>query len=213
MDAILLEFMVKYNHNFPFNIHFKSVLTLYSACCLWCLSSRNVYLHVCLLFFLVFAFGHQHIIAILDFPTCSVLISVIKMRWISSALSSFLWIHFMAEWVDLAKRFEGFSNCKHDDFNPSSHELSECITNHCLSNALQIVEIYCQTSYISAPNPKTQMFLVSSCSCLCQIHWSQVLSREWRCSWSSTDRGCANYIWGINNFIPTKVWLLLEVSQ
>ena len=61
------------------------------------------------------------------------------------------------------------------------------------------------------------MFLVSSCSCLCSIHWSQVLSREWRCSWSSADRRCwanrrcSNYIWAINNFNPTKVWLMLEV--
>ena len=45
------------------------------------------------------------------------------------------------------------------------------------------------------------MFLVSSCSCLCPIHWSQVSSREWRCSWSSADRRCSNYIWVIVNFI------------
>ena len=45
------------------------------------------------------------------------------------------------------------------------------------------------------------MFLVSSCSCLCPIHWSQVLNREWSCSWSSSDRWCSNYIWVINNFI------------
>ena len=45
------------------------------------------------------------------------------------------------------------------------------------------------------------MFLVSSCSCLCPIHWSQMLSWEWRCSWSSADRRCTNYIWVINNFI------------
>ena len=50
-----------------------------------------------------------------------------------------------------------------------------------------------------ATNPKTQMFFVSSCSCLC--HWSQVLSRELRCSWSSADTRCSNYIWVINNFI------------
>ena len=37
--------------------------------------------------------------------------------------------------------------------------------------------------------------------CLCPIHWSQVLSQEWRCSWSSTDRQCSKYIWVINNFI------------
>ena len=33
------------------------------------------------------------------------------------------------------------------------------------------------------------------------IHWSQVFSREWRCSWSSADRRCSNYIWVINIFI------------
>ena len=32
------------------------------------------------------------------------------------------------------------------------------------------------------------MFLVSSCSYLYPIHWSQVLSWEWRCRWSSADR-------------------------
>ena len=54
-----------------------------------------------------------------------------------------------------------------------------------------------------APNPKVYMFLVSSSSCSCfrSIHWSQVLSWEWRCSWSSADRRCSNYIWVINNFI------------
>ena len=40
-------------------------------------------------------------------------------------------------------------------------------------------------------------------SCLCPIQWSQVLSHEWRSSWSSADRCCSNYryIWVINNFI------------
>ena len=45
------------------------------------------------------------------------------------------------------------------------------------------------------------MFLVWSCCCLCPIHWSQVLSWEWRCSWSSAARRCSNYIRVINNFI------------
>ena len=31
------------------------------------------------------------------------------------------------------------------------------------------------------------MILLSSCGRLCPILWSQVLSREWRCSWSSAD--------------------------
>ena len=37
--------------------------------------------------------------------------------------------------------------------------------------------------------------------CLCPIHWSQVLRREWRWSWSNADRRCSNYIWVIDNFI------------
>ena len=31
-----------------------------------------------------------------------------------------------------------------------------------------------------------------------------MLSREWRCSWSSADRRCSNYIWVIDNFIGYK---------
>ena len=52
-----------------------------------------------------------------------------------------------------------------------------------------------------APNLKDSVIIVSSCSCRYPICWSQVLSREWRCSWSSADRRCSNYISVINNFI------------
>ena len=45
------------------------------------------------------------------------------------------------------------------------------------------------------------MSLVLTCSCLCPIHWSQVFSGEWRCSWSSADRRCSSYIWVTNNLI------------
>ena len=55
-----------------------------------------------------------------------------------------------------------------------------------------------------APNSRTWMSLVWSCSCLCPIHRSQVLSREQRWSWSSADRRCSNYIWVINNFFTHK---------
>ena len=55
-----------------------------------------------------------------------------------------------------------------------------------------------------APNPKPSMFLISCYCSLRPIHWSQVLSLEWRYSWSSADRRCSNYIWVINNFIVYK---------
>ena len=45
------------------------------------------------------------------------------------------------------------------------------------------------------------MCLVLSCICLCPIHWSQMLSREWRCRWSSAERRSSNYIWVISKFI------------
>ena len=36
-----------------------------------------------------------------------------------------------------------------------------------------------------------------------------MLSREWRCSWSSADRRCSNYIWVIDNFIAYYgVWYI-----
>ena len=47
----------------------------------------------------------------------------------------------------------------------------------------------------------TKLKCFSGCSCLCAIYWSRVLSGEWRCSWSSVDRRCSNYIWVTNNLI------------
>ena len=45
------------------------------------------------------------------------------------------------------------------------------------------------------------MLLVSSCNWIYPIRWRQVLSWELRCSWSSADSRCSNYIWVISNFI------------
>ena len=63
------------------------------------------------------------------------------------------------------------------------------------------------------------MFLPSSWSCLSPIHWSQILSGEWRCSWSSTDRRYSSYIWLINKanlrdlIAATGLVILLELDQ
>ena len=58
------------------------------------------------------------------------------------------------------------------------------------------------------------MFLALSYSCLCPIHWSQVLS--WACSWSSTDRRCSRQVLLSDQqdySLPTKVYLVLEDWQ
>ena len=78
---------------------------------------------------------------------------------------------------------------------------SVVISLHCPFFASKISPIYRKVSNISCTKSPNLNNLILSCSCLCPIHWTQVLSREWRCSWSSTDRRCSNYIWVINNFI------------
>ena len=62
-----------------------------------------------------------------------------------------------------------------------------------------------------ASNPKTQMFLVSPCTCLYPIHWSQVLGWEWRYSWISADQRCSNFIWVITNYIAYEGVFILHV--
>ena len=75
-----------------------------------------------------------------------------------------------------------------------------------------IVGAYCQTSNIRRTKFQNLDVIVLSCSCLCPIHWNQVLSREWRCSWSSTDRRCSNYIEVILTILsPTAVRLILKI--
>ena len=56
-----------------------------------------------------------------------------------------------------------------------------------LQNFTILLNLWIQSG-LDAPNPTTWMFLISSCNYPCRIHWSQVLSWEWRCSWSSADR-------------------------
>ena len=60
---------------------------------------------------------------------------------------------------------------------------------------------YRKVSNIRCTNVNTLMFFVSACSCRCAITWSQLLSGEWRCSWSSADRRCSSYVWVISNLI------------
>ena len=80
-----------------------------------------------------------------------------------------------------------------------------CIVGH-VSGALWdlwdwFICITVKSLIYDAPNPKIEMILISSWSRLCPTLWSQGLSREWRCSWSSADRRCSNYIWVIHSLI------------
>ena len=58
------------------------------------------------------------------------------------------------------------------------------------------------------------MILIWFCICLCQIHWSHVVSREWRCVWNfgtaSTGDAPTTSEWSTILF-TTKVQLILEV--
>ena len=62
-----------------------------------------------------------------------------------------------------------------------------------------------------APNPKKWMFPVSSCSCLCLIHAIQMLSREWRYSWSSATGDAPITSDGSTISLPANVRHILEV--
>ena len=61
--------------------------------------------------------------------------------------------------------------------------------------------IYRQTFSISRHIQTLKWFSSRLAVVFAQIHWSQVLSREWICRWSSADMRCSNYIWVINKFI------------
>ena len=74
-----------------------------------------------------------------------------------------------------------------------------------------IIHSYNQTSSIRCTKSQNLMFLVSSCSCLCPNHWSQVLSWEWRCSWSSATGNAPTTSEWSTILLPTKVQLILEI--
>ena len=76
-----------------------------------------------------------------------------------------------------------------------------CAVSFWNSNCVGFIISYRQVSNIRRTKSQQLKFLVLSCGCLCRIPWSQILSREWRCSWGSADRQCSNYIWVIDNFI------------
>ena len=82
---------------------------------------------------------------------------------------------------------------------------------------------YRQVSNIRRTKSQHLKYSLLSCDFLCQIPWSQMLSREWRCSWSSANRQCSNYIWVIDNFIAyqgetyirgfTVIWTKISNSR
>ena len=75
------------------------------------------------------------------------------------------------------------------------------IKNHVLSNLL----------YKPHQIPKL-MFLVSSCSCLFPIHWTEVLSREWRVGAAPTGDTPTTSEWSAN-LLSTKVWLVTYIRD
>ena len=70
---------------------------------------------------------------------------------------------------------------------------------------------YCQTSNISSTKSHHINVLVSSCSYLCPMYWSQLLSQEWRCSKAAptSDAPTTTEWWTI--LLPTKGQLIFEI--
>ena len=68
-----------------------------------------------------------------------------------------------------------------------------------------------KTSSISRTKPQHLNVSLSSYSCLCPIHWSQVLSREWICSWSNGEGDAPTTSEWSTILLPTKVRRILEV--
>ena len=85
--------------------------------------------------------------------------------------------------------------------NCTSTNNLQCNVNHNTTSPSNKMHCTIKSLIYDAPKPNTWQILVLSCDCLCRIPWRQMLSREWRCSWSSADRRCSNYIWVIDNFI------------
>ena len=78
----------------------------------------------------------------------------------------------------------------------------KCTPSYTLVLSL-IIHNYYQTSNVRcAKSPKFNVSRpVLQLSLPNPIHWSQVLSWKWKCSWSIVDRRCSNYVWVINKVI------------
>ena len=119
-------------------------------------------------------------------------------------IDTYLWDAWRAVWILHFTKIAYALEFPLYRINPSNFVVVPSMTWNNITELLlpytYMINIYRQISNISrTKSQKSQVFLVSSCSCLCPIHWCQVLSREWRCSWSSTDRRCSKYNWEINN--------------
>ena len=87
---------------------------------------------------------------------------------------------------------------KHIHYGKLAMSQHEAVINQ-ITNAYRSPNLLSNLKYKMHQIPK--MFVVLSCTCLFAIYWSQVLSWKWRCSWSSAEKRCSNYIWVIDNFI------------
>ena len=98
-------------------------------------------------------------------------------------------------WIKLSAQYISLSNFSKEELNPRNATCNSyrqtCNTRRTFSQNLNVSRLALE---LSLSNPLN------------------VLSRGWRCRWSSSDRRCSNYIGVINNLLPTKVRLILKVS-
>ena len=68
-------------------------------------------------------------------------------------------------------------------------------------------------AHICVTRPQWVKYVLVNSSCLCPIHWSRALRREWRCSWSSANRRCSSYNRVFSNFIANSGATYIEDWQ
>ena len=118
------------------------------------------------------------------------IVSYINWRFRESVCFVVFNVYWIAWWLqssDLAylTTWETCKECKSEQGS---------ISNLAFSLTSEYVWTYRQTSNTSCTKSQNIKVARLFFQLFYSIHWSQVLSREWRCIWSSADMRCLNYI-------------------
>ena len=94
-------------------------------------------------------------------------------------LQAYTDMNVLSEWPQVLPYWQGRSSIPHSHMMYRYHHISNI--SHTKSPNFNVTCLILQLSLL--------------------MYWSQVLSQEWRCNWSSAERRCSNCIWVISNSI------------